>query len=122
MMKCMIAVTALFLCTCVAAQAGYRTEVTVTPYTEAHQYAVQFKIMDVADDGQAKVLAMPFTVLWAGKEGTIEIFKEKENEGCIFCTALVKETEDDVEAVTTVVVKENGTEKLSTAQSIKVNK
>jgi len=120
MKKSMIA-AALILFTCVAAQAGYRTEVTVTPGKDAHQYVVQFNIMDVDNDGKTKVLDTPLIVVKAGKEGTVSLAKETGESG-LFCTALVSETEIGIEAVTTVVVKENGTEKLSTAQRITVKK
>jgi hypothetical protein len=121
MKKSMITLAGLILCTCINAHAGYRTEATVTPGTDAHQYVVQFKIMDVENDGKTKVLATPLIVVQAGKEGTISVYKEKEESG-LFCTALVNETEGGIEAVTTVVVKEKGTEKLSTAQSVTVKK
>jgi len=120
MKKYMIAVAGMILCTCVAAQAGYRTEVTVTPNTEAHQYIIQFKIMDVAIDGETKELASPLMAVQAGKEGTVSLVKDKDNG--VFCTALVNEKETGIEAVTTVVVKEDGTEKYNNSQSITVKK
>lgn len=46
MNKWIMAVAGLVLGACVTAQAGYRTEAVVTAGTEAHQYVVQFKIID----------------------------------------------------------------------------
>jgi hypothetical protein len=121
MNKILVVVAGLLLFTCVSATAGYRTEVTVKPDTDAHLYLVQFKIMDVGNDGKTKVLATPLIAVPVGEEGTVRLSKENEESG-LFCTALVNETEDGVEAITTVVVKENGSEKLSNAQSITVAK
>ena len=52
MKKSIMAVAGLVLGACVTARAAYRTEAVVTPGTDAHQYVVQFKIMDVAKDGK----------------------------------------------------------------------
>ena len=106
---------------CMTVQAGYRTETTVVPGTEAHQYVVQIKIIDVAKDGKIDVLSAPQLTVKVGEEGKITVADEKEQDG-IFCTALVKEIEGGIEAVITVVVKEEGTEKLSTAQSVTLKK
>ena len=121
MKKGMMAVAGLVLGACMTAQAGYRTETTVVPGTEAHQYVVQIKIIDVAKDGKMDVLSAPKVTVKAGEEGKINVGDEKEQNG-IFCTALVKEVEGGIEAVTAVVVKEKGTEKLSTAQSVTLKK
>ncbi len=121
MTKVMVAVAAFFLGVCLTAQAGYRTEAVVTPGTEAHQYVVQFKIMDVAKDGKTEVLSAPKLVVEAGAEGKITGADEKEQDGG-FCTALVKEIEGGLEAVTAVVVKAKGKEKLSTAQTVTLKK
>ena len=117
----MVAVAGLILGACVSAQAGYRTEVTVTPETDVHQYVVQFKIIDATKDGKTDVMSAPKLVVKAGEEGKITVADEKEQSG-VFCTALVKETEGGIVAVTTVMVKENDTEKLNTTQSMTVKK
>jgi len=119
MKKLMMVVAGLVLGACMTAQAGFRTETTVTPGTEAHQYVVQFKITDVAKDGKTDVLSTPKVTLKAGQESKITVADEKEQNG-VFCTALVKEIEGGIEAVTTVVVKEKGTEKLSTTSASEV--
>jgi len=121
MKKGMLAVAGLILGACMTAQAGYRTETTVTPGADAHQYVVQIKIMDVAKDGKTDVLSAPKLTVKAGEEGKMSVGDEKEQNG-VFCTALVKEIDGGIEAVTTVVVKEKGTEKLSTAQSVTLKK
>ena len=121
MKKLMMVVAGLALGACMTAQAGYRTEATVTPGAEAHQYVVQIKITEVAKDGKTDVLSAPILVVPAGKEGKITAADEKEQNG-VFCTALVKEIEGGIEAVTTVVVKEKGIEKLNTTQSVTLKK
>jgi type II secretory pathway component GspD/PulD (secretin) len=121
MKKLMMAVAGLALGACMTAEAGYRTETTVAPGAEAHQYVVQVKIIDVAKDGKTDVLSTPKVTVKAGEEGKITVGDEKEQNG-VFCTALVKETEGGIEAVTTVVVKEKGTEKLNTTQSVTLKK
>jgi len=121
MKKWIMAVAGLVLGACVTAQAGYRTETVVTPGADAHQYVVQFKIMDVAKDGKTDVLSAPKLVVKAGEEGKITVADEKEQDG-VFCTALVKEIEGGIEAVTTVVVKAKGAEKLNTTQTVTLKK
>ena len=121
MKKGMMAVAALALGACLTAQAGYRTETTVAPGTEAHQYVVKIKIIDVVKDGKMDVVSAPTVTVKAGEEGKIIVGDEKEQSG-VFCTVLVKEIEGGIEAVTTVVVREKGTEKLSTAQSVTLKK
>jgi hypothetical protein len=106
MKRRMTAVAGLVLGACVTAPAGHRTEVTVTPGTEAHHYVVQFRIMDAARDGKTVVLSAPGLVVKAGEAGKVTVGDEKEQNG-VLCTALVKE---------------KGTEKLSTAQSITVKR
>ena len=117
----MVAVAGLILGACGSAQAGYRTEITVAPGTDVHQYVVQFKIIDATKDGKTDVMSAPKLVVKAGEEGKITVADEKEQSG-VFCTALVKETEGGIVAVTTVMVKENDTEKLNTTQSMTVKK
>ena len=117
----MMAVVGLILCACMTVQAEYRTETTVVPGAEAHQYVVQIKVSEVAKDGKTDILSAPKVALKAGKEGKITVGDEKEQNG-VFCTALVKEIEGGIEAVTTIVVREKGIEKLNTAQSVTLKK
>jgi hypothetical protein len=121
MKKVMMAVAGVILGACMTSQAGYRTETAVAPGAEAHQYVVQIKIIGVAKDGKTDVLSAPIITVKAGEEGKITVGDEKEQNG-VFCTVLVKELEGGIEAVTTVVVKEKGTEKLSTAQIVTLKK
>jgi hypothetical protein len=81
---------------------------------------VKFKIMEIENDGKNKVIGAPYCEVQAGEESTISVAKNEESG--LFCTAIVNETEGGIEAVTTVVVKENGTEKLNTSQSITMEK
>ena len=121
MKKGIWAMAGLVLGACMTAQAGYRTETTVASGTEAHQYVVKIIIIDVAKDGKTDVVSAPMVTVKAGEEGKITVGDEKEQNG-VFCTALVKEIEGGIEAVTTSVVKEKGVEKLSTAQSVTLKK
>ncbi len=121
MKKEMMAVAGLILGACITAQAGYRTETTVAPGAEAHQYVVQIKVIHVAKDGKTALLSAPRLAVKAGEEGKINVGDEKE-QNCVFCTAIVKEIAGGIEAVTAVVVKEKGQEKLSTAQSVTLRK
>jgi hypothetical protein len=105
----------------------YRTEVKVTPSDTAHQYVVQFGITEVAKDGKTNLLNSPKVVVEAGQEAQIMVGEEhtvrgQRRQSGIFCTAIVRETPAGVEAVTTVTVKKNGLEKLSTSQSIALKK
>ena len=106
------------------ARAGYRTETTVTPGAEAHQYVVQFKITGTGKEGKAdKTLSMPAIITKAGEEGRCTLGDDKERNGVFqSCTVLVKETETGIEAVTTVIVKVLGAEELNTSQTISVKK
>jgi len=121
MKKAMLAVVGFVLGACVTAQAGYRTETSVAPATEAQQYVVQIKIIEVAEDGETDVLTAPKLTVKAGEEGKVVLGDEPEENG-VFCTALVTEIEDGIEVVTTITVKEEGKEELSTAQTVTVKK
>ena len=81
MKKIMMAVAGLILGACMTAQAGCRTETTVGPGTEAHQYDVQSKIIDVAKDGKSDVLSTPKVTVKAGEEGKITMGDEKKQGG-----------------------------------------
>jgi hypothetical protein len=117
MKKVMLVVAGLVLGTCMTAQAGYRTETTVAPGMEAHQYVVQIKIIDVAKDGKMKLLSAPKIGVRAGQESKIDLEDGKEQDG-VFCTVLVKEIAGGIQADTTVIVKDKSTEKLNTTQSV----
>jgi len=119
MKRVMMAVVGLAFGACLSAQAGYRTETTVVPVPAAHQYVVQFKIIEVAKDGKKDVLGAPKLTVKAGEEGRITVGKEQDG---ISCTALIKEIEGGIEAVTAVIVNEKGTEKFNTAQSVTLRK
>ncbi len=120
MNKLMMAVACLFLGACAMARAEYRTEVIVTPGPVAQQYVVQFKIMDVTKGGKS-VLSTPKITVKTGEEGKVSIADAKDQDG-VLCTVLVKEIEGGIEAVTTVLVKEEGAEKLNTTQTVVVKK
>ena len=105
----------------IGAEAAYRTEATVTPSDTAHQYVVQFKITKVGKDGKTDVLSTPKLEVKAGTEADIHVGDDQLQSG-VFCTAIVREVADGVEAVTTVTIKEKGTEKLSTSQRMTVKK
>ena len=130
MKKSLLIVAGVILGACITAQAGYRTEVVVRPVdkagnpslsSEEHQFEVQFKIIEVAKDGTTNLLSTPKVATIAGQEAQIKVGDEKEENG-VFCTALVKEVDGGIEAITTVVVKEKGIEQLNTAQTITVKK
>jgi hypothetical protein len=106
---------------------AYRTEATVTPSDTAHQYVLQFVITELAKDGKTNVLNRPKVIVEAGQEAQIMVGEEhtvgdQRRQSGIFCTAIVRETAAGVEAVTTVTIKKNGIEKLSTSQSMAVKK
>jgi hypothetical protein len=82
---------------------------------------VEIKIIEVAKDGKTDVLCTPRIIMSSGKEGKIIVGDEKEQNG-VFITALVKEIEGGIEAVITFVMKEKGTEKLSTTQNVTLKK
>jgi hypothetical protein len=110
-------VAALWLSAGLSAQAAYRTETVVKPGQAPHQYLVEIKVTDVQRDGRTDVLTAPKLVVKAGEEGRIVVGDAKGENG-VFCTALVRETAVGLEALTTIVVKEKGAEKLNTAQTI----
>ena len=120
-MSKMMMLAGLILGACLTAEAGYKTETTVTPGTKANEYVVQITISTVAKDGTAEVLSTPKITVKAGQEGKLTVADEKEQDG-VFCTALVKEVNGSLQADTTVVVKEKGAEKLNTTQSVTLKK
>lgn len=121
MKKRLAMIAGLVLSAFLTAQAGYRTETTILPGPEAHQFVVKFKIIDVDKEGKTDVLSTPQITVKAGQEGKVTVGDEKEENG-VFCTVLVKEIENGVEALTTVIVKEKGKEVLSTSQTVTMKK
>ena len=120
MKKAMIAIIiALFLGSPISVQAGYQTEVTVTPSTEPHQFVVNFKIIQTKKDDKQDVLSTPMMIVKESQKGRIEINNEKE-EMAILCTALVKKTDTGIETTTTVTINENGEKKLSSSHIINI--
>ncbi len=117
MRTAIVAVIGLVLGICVSADAGYRTEATVTPGPGGHQYLVKFEIMDVGADGKTDMLSAPRLLVEAGEEGKAAFGTLTDN---VSCSALVAETDTGVEVTTAVTVKEKGTVTLSTSQKIKI--
>jgi hypothetical protein len=115
-----ICLAAAFVLACrVTAQAEYRTEATIAPSTQAHQYVVRVKVIEPQKDGEAGVRSDMKVTVNAGQEGTAAAGNDKSG---VTCTALVKEVEDSVEAVITVTVKEDGAEKLNESQTVTLKK
>lgn len=106
---------------CITAEAAYRTETVIVPNAEAHHYTAQITIIDVSKDGKKDVLSAPKVIVKAGEEGTVTIGDEKKQNG-IFCTVLVTEIAEQIEAKTTILVKEKGEEKLSSEQRVTIKK
>jgi hypothetical protein len=110
---------AFVLASRVTAQAEYRTEATIAPSTQAHQYVVHVKVIEVQEDGEARVRNDIKVTANAGEEGTASL---GDDQGGVSCTALVKEAEGSAEAVITVTVKEDGAEKLNESQTVTLKK
>ena len=89
---------------------------------ESHQYLIEFKVMSVGKDGKAIVLSRPAILTKTGQEGHINVVEKTPDEVRVDCTALIKEMDTGVEAVTTVNVMEKGNEVFSTIQSITMQK
>ena len=113
-----IALAAIMGTGCATTERSYQTSATVTPAGQPHQYTVEFRITEV---GREKVLNAPRVTVNAGQEGQIRVCDEKEDNG-VFCTALVTETESGLEALTTVTVKADGKETLSSSQTTIIKK
>ena len=103
-----------------SAHAGYRTEVKVKPTGEAHQFIVDFKISQVDKDGKSDVVSAPKLVVTAGQEGRVEVVVAEKQQNGVFCTSLVKETDVGLEVTTTVTIKKDGAEVLSSSQCVTV--
>ena len=115
-----IALAAVMVAGCATTPKSYQTTTTVSPAGQ-QQYTVEFRIQETAEDGTQNVLSAPTAVTMAGKEATIKVCDEKE-EDVIFCTVLVNETANGVEALTTITVKEDGKKILSTSQKTVMKK
>ena len=96
-------------------QAEYRTEATISPSAEAHQYVVHVKIIELQKGGTPSVRSDMKVTVNAGEEG---LATAGNDQAGVSCTALVKEVEGTVEAVITVAVKEEGAEKINTSQTV----
>ena len=109
-----IALAAVMLAGCATTHKSYQTTTTVSPVGQ-QQYTVEFNIQETAGDGTQNLLSAPKLITKAGEEATIKACDEKEEDG-IFCTAIVNEIADGIEALTTITVKEDGKKVLNTSQ------
>ena len=112
MNKVLFAAVSILLGATLTAQAAPRCEVVMAADTKVHHYVVQFKIHDVAKDGQSEILSLPNLTVKAGEEGKVNLISSDARNG-VYCTAFVKETKDAIEATTTILVKENNLEKIN---------
>jgi len=93
---------------------SYETTVTVEPVSDP-RYAVHVSIVATHEDGKQDILSTPGITLPPGEEGQVNVPSDKEGNG-IFCTMLINEKPGKVEALTTVVIKEDGMKVLNTTQ------
>ena len=101
---------------CTSTQKSYQTSATVTQTKQAHQYTVEFKIKDI--EGKTEnIVSAPKLIIKAGEKGEVRLCDEGGNNG-VFCTALVTENENWIEAITKVTIKSEGKEDLSNTQTI----
>jgi type II secretory pathway component GspD/PulD (secretin) len=105
---------------CVTTQKSYQTTTTVTPAGQG-QYTVGWTIQATEENGNQSILSTPTVTVPAGTEGEIKVCDEKQQDG-VFCTALVNETPNGLETLTTVTVKEKGKTTLNTSQKTLVKK
>ena len=112
---------ALVFTGCAAAPKGYRTDVTISPAKEIGQYTVEFKIAETEPDGSTHVVSAPKLTVLAGQQAKITV-RDETNKSGLFCKALVKEADGSVETVTSVLVKENGRDVWSSAQTTTIRK
>ncbi len=109
---------ALFLGVAVSAQAEYHTEVKVVPSKEPGQFFVEFKIIPKDKNDKSNLLSAPQQMIVSeGQEGKMKVIDDQE-EVVLVCTALVAETDKGIEATTTITLRKNNDEKLSTYNSI----
>jgi len=104
---------------CVTTPSTFLTDVKVSPEPEPSVYTVEFRISEVNEDGTTDLWGAPRITLRSGQEAQINVGPDSEQEE-ISCKALVKENDKSIEAVTSVIVKEKGKHRWSSAQSISV--
>ena len=100
---------------------GYRTDVKISPSGIPHQYVVEFKISQTLQNGTSNLSNSPRMIVTAGQEGEVKAMDLQERDG-ILCKALIEEKVDSVEALTSVTVKMQGIETLSSTQHMTVTK
>ena len=100
---------------------GYRTDVKISPSGIPHQYVVEFKISQTLQNGTSNLINSPRMIVTAGQEGEVKAMDLQERDG-ILCKALIEEKVDSVEALTSVTVKMQGIETLSSTQHMTVTK
>jgi hypothetical protein len=93
---------------------SYETTVTVKPVSN-QRYAVDVSIVATGEDGKQDILSTPGITLAPGEEGQVNVPSDKEGNG-LFCTMLIIEKQGKVEALTTVVINEDGIEVLNNSQ------
>jgi outer membrane murein-binding lipoprotein Lpp len=111
---------AIMVAGCATTQKSYQTTTTVTPEGQ-QQYTVGMTIQATGEDGKQDILSTPKITVAAGKKGQINVGDEKEENG-VFCSVLVEEKENRLEALTTILVKEGGRTVLNTSQKTLMNR
>ena len=115
-----VVLAAVMVAGCATTQKAYQTTTTVSPAGK-QRYTVGITIQATAENGEQDVLSTPTITVPAGEEGKITVGDEKEENG-VFCTVLVEEKENRLEALTTILVKEDGRTMLNTSQKTLVNR
>ncbi len=98
-----IVLAAIMVAGCATTQKSYQTTTTVSPAGQ-QQYTVGMTIQATGEDGKQDVLSTPKITVLAGTEGRITVGDEKEENG-VFCTVLIEEKDNRLEALTTILVK-----------------
>jgi hypothetical protein len=130
-MKTTISALALgvLICTgCATTQRSYKTDLRIIPGNVFHTYVVEYKITETSkslsgtiEQENANILSVPALTVFAGREGQMKVCDPAEQNGVI-CTALVKENDEGIEAVTSVLVKEKGRTILNSLDNISIKK
>lgn len=117
-----IAIAAIIVTGCAPTPAAkaYQTTVTVKPVS-AQRYSVDVSIVATDEDGKQDILSTPGITLPPGEEGQVKVGNNTEGNG-VFCTMLIEEKPGKVEALTTVVIKEEGITVLNTTQKTVIDK
>lgn len=117
-----IVIAAIMLSGCDSKPAAksYETTVTVKPVSD-QRYAVDVSIVATHVDGKQDILSTPGITLPPGEQGQVEMPSDKEGNG-LFCTMLINEKPGEVEALTTVVIQEDGIKVLNTSQKTAIKK